>query len=285
VVVEWDPKKLTIVRRTGAGPTTYPGDQVIGIEPGWKLEEFARVHQLFVEEKFAEVVRQGQAALKLSGAPRWQQRLLVAEMVQAASALGQWQVAGKVFGVLLQDDPPLLLLATIPMPWSNEVLLAGKGMRDIALGWIDDPHPALQLLGGSWLLGGDMNARAIETLERLSRSEAPLIAPYARAQLWRTIPPADILSSHYAKWVQERDSMPIVMQAGPSMLLAHRLEQSGSWELAVAEWLRIASLFADRYHLKRTAIERSIAACNAAGAVAEADRISARYQKPSGSKP
>jgi hypothetical protein len=69
------------------------------------------------------------------------------------------------------------------------------------------------------------------------------------------------------------------------MLLAHRLEQSGDWELAVAEWLRIASLFGDRYHLKRHSLERAMAACRAAGAADNAEKIKARFSFESGSTP
>ncbi len=285
VIVEWDPAKLSMVRPTGQAATTFPGDQVIGIEVGWKLEAFAQVHQSFKKQDFAEVVRAGQAALQLTGAPRWQQRLLVCEMVESASAMGQWQLAGKIFGYMVRDDPPMLLLAVLPVPWSDESLTVGKSMREAALGWIDEDSPALQLMGASWLMSGDQRGKAVETLQRLARSDRPVITEYARSQLWRTSPPNELLSSQYATWVQERDAMPIVVQAGPTMLMAYRLQQLGEWELAVGEWLRIASLGGDRYHLKRSAIDRAIATCKAAGATAEAERISARYSTSAGSNP
>jgi len=285
VLVEWDPKKITLVRRNGTGTTTLPGDHAISVEAGWKLEEFANVHRLWVAEKHAEVLRDGQAALKLTGAPRWQQRLIVAEMVQSACHLGQWQVAGTVFSYLIQDEPPALLFATIPLPWSDEALTAGTTLREAALKWLDDPSLAMQLLGASWLLGTNQRERAIGVLQRLAASESTLLSGYARAQLWRTVPPDAILSSHYADWVAQRDALPLVAQAGPTMLLAHRLHQAGEWELAVAEWLRIATLLGERYHLKRSAIDRAVAACKEAGAVAEAERITARYSKSTEGNP
>lgn len=283
VLVEWEPDRLVLVRKDANGPTTFPGDLVVGIDPGWKEESFANVHQLFVQQQFSEVIRAGQAALKTPSIPRWQQRLIVAEMVQSACVLGQWQVAGKVYGYLAQDTAPQLLMSVVPLPWSDELLSAGKGVRESAATWITSEDPELQLLGASWLIGSDQNAFAIETLQRLAGGESSWLSSYAQAQLWRTIPPSEIESTYFGKWVALRDSMPIALQAGPTMLLGHRLEQAGAWELAVAEWLRIASLHPDRYHLRDRAIDRATAACRAAGARDEADRIVARYPRVPGS--
>ncbi len=280
VLAEWDSSRLVLVRKDAKGPTTFPGDQVIGLDPGWKEESFANVHRLFVENQFAAVISEGQEVLKTPSVPRWQQRLIVAEMVQSACALGQWQVAGKVYGYLAQDTSPQVLLSVIPLPWSDELLSTGKGMREPAAEWLQRPEPEMQLLGASWLLGSEQNGLAIEMLNRLSSHESPLVSYYAQSQLWRGAPPSEIESTYFGKWIALRDGMPLTLQAGPTMLLGHRLEQAGAWELAVAEWLRIASLYSDRYHLKTRAIERAIAACRSAGAVDKADRISTRFPSP-----
>ena len=277
VLVVWEPTRLVLVRKDAKGPTTFPGDQVIGIDPGWKEKSFADVHRHFMEHRFAEVISEGQSILKTPSVPRWQQRLIVAEMVQSACALGQWQVAGKVYGYLAQDTSPQVLLSVIPLPWSDELLSAGKGMREPAAEWLQRTEPEMQLLGASWLLGSEQNGVALDVLKRLSSHESPLVSHYAQSQLWRSVPPSEVESTYFGKWVALRDAMPLALQAGPTMLLGHRMEQSGAWELAVAEWLRIASLYGDRYHLKTQAIERAIAACRAAGAVGQADRIAARF--------
>jgi hypothetical protein len=279
VLVEWEPTRLVLLRKDAKGPTTFPGDQVIGVEPGWKEESFASVHRHFSEQRFAEVIAEGQSVLKTSSVPRWQQRLIVAEMVQSACALGQWQVAGKVYGYLAQDTSPQVLLSVIPLPWSDELLSAGKGMREPAAEWLQRSEPEMQLLGASWLVGSEQNGLALEMLKRLSNHESPLVSNYAQVQLWRSVPPSEIESAYFGKWVALRDSMPWVLQAGPTMLLGHRLEQSGAWELAVSEWLRIASLYGDRYHLKARAIDRAIAACRTAGAIEQADRIGTRFPR------
>jgi hypothetical protein len=63
------------------------------------------------------------------------------------------------------------------------------------------------------------------------------------------------------------------MQAGPSMLLAHRLSQAGQSSLAIAEWLRIATLHSDRYHLASKAISNAAQALKSLGRNEEAEKV------------
>jgi len=257
VISEWETKKLVLVQRQSNAVTTLPGDNVVGLEPGWKLEAFAEVHQLYTQGKFSEVLQQGQAALKLSGAPRWQQRLLVAEMVQSACAMGQRAVAGRVFGYLAKDSPPDLLLATIPLPWADEALNAGNAIATEAIKWMEEESDAMKLLGASWSLSGPLRPKALEILQTLAKSDSPILAGYAKAQLWRIVPPDEIRSGELPKWIELRDALPLPAQAGPTVLLGMRLEQVGEREMAVAEWLRVATLHTDRFHLQLMAIERA----------------------------
>jgi hypothetical protein len=264
-----------LVQRQSNAVTTFPGDNVVGLEPGWKLEAFAEVHQLYAAGKFSEVLQQGQAALKLSGVPRWQQRLLVAEMVQSACAMGQRAVAGRVFGYLAKDSPPDLLLATIPLPWADEALNAGNAIAAEAAKWMEDESDAMKLLGASWSLSGPLRPRAMEILQTLTKSESPILAGYAKAQLWRTVPPDSIRSGELPKWIELRDALPLASQAGPTVLLGMRLEQAGEKEMAIAEWLRVATLHPDRFHLHRMAIERA----KSAGATIPLPDLTSRIER------
>jgi len=280
VVVEWDQQKLGVVRPDGNGVTNYPGDGVIGIEPGWKSDEYEAVHMLFVQQRFEEVLTQGQNALKLTNIPRWQQRLMVAEMVQSAASLKKWGVAGRIFGFLIKDDPPNLLLSAIPLPWSDETLIASASVAEEGAGWIENEAPAMQLLGAGWLLGGEQRGKAIEILKGLSKADSEVIAGYAKAQLWRTVPPSEIMEYPLPQWLKLRDSLPLVSQAGPTMLLGTRLEQAGQHELAIGEFLRIATLFGDRYHLKQKAVANAVDISKAIGDNPQADRINRLYPAP-----
>ena len=57
------------------------------------------------------------------------------------------------------------------------------------------------------------------------------------------------------------------------MLLADRFQQIGQTNLAIPEWLRIATLHGDRYHLATKAIPKASEALRAAGRKEEADRV------------
>jgi len=265
VIVSWDVDKLVVIKPEAKGPTNFPGDLVVGIEPGWKSPAYAQVHSLFEQRKFKEVLQQGQAVLSLAEIPRWQQRVMVCEMVDSAMALQQYSAAARVFKVLSQDSTPELLMSRIPIPWSDELLRVTPALTQEALGWIESDKPAMQLLGASWLLAGEHRLAAIDKLKSLSSNASPMIAAYSKIQLWRLTIPEEILSDGFLEWVAQRDALPVPLQAGPTMLLAHRLEQANQPKLAIAEWLRVTSMHADRYHLAEQAVRRGADAAKKLG--------------------
>ena len=265
VIVSWDVDKLVVIKPEAKGPTNFPGDLVVGIEPGWKSPAYAQVHSLFEQRKFKEVLQQGQAVLSLAEIPRWQQRVVVSEMVDSAMALQQYSAAARVFKVLAQDSTPELLMSRIPIPWSDELLRVTPALTQEALGWIESDKPAMQLLGASWLLAGEHRLAAIDKLKSLSSNALPMIAAYSKIQLWRLTIPEEILSDGFLEWVAQRDALPVPLQAGPTMLLAHRLEQANQPKLAIAEWLRVTSMHADRYHLAEQAVRRGADAAKKLG--------------------
>lgn len=265
VVLTWDVDKLVVVKPQGNGPTTLPGDLLVGIEPGWKMGEYSQIQELYQQRKFREVLQRGQAALAMSEIPRWQQRVMISMMVDSAVALKQYTTAGKVFKVLVAESPPDLLLSRIPLPWSDELSEVTAGLSQEALGWMASDAPAMQLLGASWLLGGEHRLAAIDKLKSLGSSGTGLVQEYAKVQLWRLALPEEVLSEKFSAWLEQRDALPIPFQAGPTMLLAHRLEQVKEPKLAVAEWLRVASMHSDRYHLARQAVGRGNQAARGTG--------------------
>ena len=277
VIISWEPDKLVVVKPDANGPTTYPGDLVVGLTPTWKSAAYAQVHELHRKGRFQEVLQKGQAALANPDVPRWQQRALVTEMVDAAVSLRQYGVASKIFRVLAQDTPPNLLLAHIPIPWSDELLQVPPSLAQDALEWIKESNPAMQLLGASWLLGGEHRLAAIETLRQLSKNSSELVAGYSKSQLWRTSPPDQILSQNLTEWNTIKESLPIPAQAGPSMLLGYRLEQAGELRLAIAEWIRIATLHQDRYDLFQQALQRASNAAKRLGDQKLTQQINARF--------
>lgn len=283
-ILDWNSKNV-IVRRPGAkAGVTIPGDNVVRIEPAWANESFEKIHRAFQERQFDAVVKDGLALVnqaKNGDLPLWQVQVILAEMVDASMAKGKLTDAGKLFVGLAKtkadakEDLPLLLLATIPLPWGETGFLESdlSGMQGLSEAWMASDLEAVQLLGAAWSVGGAKRTMALEKLESLGRSaRSPLVTAYARAQLWRTVPPAEILSDRLPRWISERDKLLVPAQAGPTMLLADRLEKAGQTSLAIPEWLRIATLHSDRYHLATKAIAKAAAALRAAGQEEQADR-------------
>jgi len=280
ILLDWDSKRVILFRSNSKTETTLPGDMVVRIEPAWANESGEEVHRLFAERQFKLVVTKGQEVVnqfEKSGLPVWQRRLILAEMIESCSALGKPQIAGTLFVALAKGNPPpVLLFATVPLPW-GETAFADLDMTKInalAEEWIQQETESAKLLGAAWLLTGTKRAFAIETLEQLAKSsKSPMIVAYAKAQLWRTVPPAEILSDRYPRWLAERDKLLLPGQAGPTMLLAERLQQAGQTNLAIPEWLRIATMHGDRYHLVTKAIPKATEALRVNGRTAEADQV------------
>ncbi len=274
-VKEWDDQKFVLVRPGTKREITTPGDFVVRIEPAWDNESGEQIHRLFSERQYSSVIKQGNDAIK-SGLPKWQQRVILSEMIEACSALGRPRIAGILFVSLAKENPPQLLLSTIPIPWGETALVNSSlnEIQSLSEEWITQESEAIQLLGAAWLLSGAKRPNAIERLEHLSKNaKSPLIGAYARSQLWRTVPPAEILSDRLQRWLAERDKLLLPLQAGPTMLLADRLQQAGQTNLAVPEWLRIATMHSDRYHLATKAIPKASAALRNAKRNEEADRV------------
>ena len=275
LIKEWDGQKVVLVRQGTKREITTPGDFVVRIEPAWSNETAEQIHRLFSDRQYAAVVKQGNDAIK-SGLPRWQQRVILSEMIEACSALGKPRIAGILFVSLAKENPPQLLLSTIPIPWGETALLDSNvsEVQNLSEEWIKQDSEAAQLLGAAWLLSGAKRPSAIEKLEQLAKSsKIPIVSAYAQAQLWRIVPPAEILSDRLPRWIVERDKLLLPLQAGPTMLLADRLQQAGQPNLAIPEWLRVATLHSNRYHLATKAIPKAAAALRTAKRNEEADRV------------
>lgn len=274
VVVAWESDQLVLVKPGANGTSSFPGDLVVGIEPTWKSPTYAKVHELFLNKQFREVLQQGQAALAMTEIPRWQQRVVVAEMVDSAVALGQYAVATRVFKILAQDTSPELLLSRIPLPWSDELDQLTPALIQESLAGLENKSVAMQLLGATWLLASEHRLVAIEKLKSIASSGESLMASYAKTQLWRLAASEEVFSTNFGDWMSLRDALPVAAQAGPTMLLAHRLDQAGQTKLALAEWLRITSLHEDRYHLREQALQRAVEAAKKIGDQELAARLS-----------
>jgi hypothetical protein len=246
----------------------------------------AEFHNLFVQREYASAIKRGAESMKQAGTPVWQQRIILAEMIESMMAIGKPYLACQLYISLAKENSPQLLLSTIPLSWGDDKLEADNAkIQQAASDWLLSDNESIQLLGAGWLLTGSKRLLAIETLKGLSKSKTMWIASYARCQLWRIAPPAEIQSNLLPKWIAERDRLPFAMQTGPTMLLAHRMSQAGESMLASSEWLRVATLHADRYHFANRAWIKAIESLTSIGKKEDADRAKKMHEQFAGRNP
>lgn len=260
-VLVFNEKELIYLKPGDATVQRSGSQNIVAIDVAWGSPEAHQANLLFQEQKYREAVRAAQGALK-TGIFRWQQTVLIAEIVDSLWLLGQYRLAGTTFLKLIEEKPPTLLYASAPLAWSSVEF--DKATLDAAKEWLDSPNEMAQLLGASWLLS-TKRAEAMVVLKSLSQSKSEPLRQLAAAQLWRTFPPTEAVSSSIGEWSTLRDNMPLPIQWGPTLLIAEKMDKSGAPLLAVPEWMRIAILHPDRYDAKKVALESAQKALRQAG--------------------
>lgn len=268
-IQSFESEQLELVDREGV-THSLPSKYVLSVQPRWRTAEAARAHQLFKAGKFEELVKAVPMALE-SDLVQWQQRMLIAELVQAVEGLGKPQAAGAYFLSLARSQPPPLLYATMPLCWTSRD--PDQALRDGARQWLqraDDD--AARLLGASWLLFTDQQPAAQSAITKLQASSNPVIAQLAVAQGWRLIPPPQTMSE-LNRWLEFRDKLLPPLQLGPTEFIADRLQRIGELELAFGEWSRIGSQYSDQPVRARAALGSAAAHLKRLGRDDDAQRF------------
>jgi hypothetical protein len=280
VVLDWNDKDLIVVRRDSMDKVVIPSPNIIRMEPRWENELAESLHSDFLNGRYTEAIAKGGRILgqksEQPGTPRWQQRVLIAELVECSIATNRWERACLLYAALAKDQPPPLLLTAMPIPWTTataEVRDRTK-IQEAAVAWIEDARPPMQLMGAAWLLDSDRREESIRVLNRLAQSsEKTVIAKYAEAQLWRSYAPNQLSQERLAQWTTHRDSMPIPFQAGPSFLMAEKLSNSGDSPRALEEYLRVGLLHRDKPYLAKPALAFASELVQSSNRQQEAQRI------------
>lgn len=231
-----------------------PSDRIERVEVNWETPAAAEAHARFVKREYVAVLKNNDEVLRAGGFPRWQQVILLTEIVQSFEAIGKPEAAGKYFLVLAQQSPPDFLFATIPLNWNSRE--SSPAMSKAAKEWLEDKDEVAGLLGASWLLLGEQGAQAKQRLQKLQSSTNRVVARMAAVQLWRTVPPTET-ASRMEKWLEARDSLSLPMQLGPTEFLAERFSRVDRPALAIGEWLRIAATYAEHSHRAALALEQA----------------------------
>lgn len=282
MVVDHTSERLLYAKLGETKVIEQKGDWVVAIDVAWETPEAKLANQLYQKGEYRQAISE---TTNLRGANLlpWQQRALLANSIDSLRALGMMDRAGQEFLRLAKLNPPSLLYFSMPLLWTNDNL--DRKSIQSAQEWMKEDDEHAKLLGASWLLSGNQRSDAISALESLSNSSNPIIRQLAATQLWRSIPAAEVSSRLSPKWSAARDSMPIPIQWGPTIVLADKLEQSGNPILAVPEWLRIASLYPDRYDASKQAIEKAKTALIKVGRAEEASKIQSHFSSDSGRIP
>lgn len=268
-IQRFESEQLELVDREGV-THTLPSKYVLSVQPRWRTAEAAQAHQLFQAGKFEELVKAVPTALE-SDLVQWQQRMLIAELVQAVEGLGKPQAAGAYFLSLAGSQPPPLLYATMPLCWTSRD--PDQALREGARKWLQKADDeAARLLGASWLLFTDQQPAAQSAITKLQASTNPVIAQLAVAQGWRLIPPPQTMSE-LNRWLEFRDKLLPPLQLGPTEFIADRLQRIGELELAFGEWSRIGSQYNDQPVRARAALRSAAAQLKRLGRDDDAQRF------------
>lgn len=273
LVAQLDRRGVTIQPVTTVADAQPPETQIlsaqlIGIEPHWRGVGTGDLVKLFQRRKYAEFVR-GLREHDLSQIPKWQQLLLLEMVVRAVDAVQGPASSGQHF-IKLAESAPEYLYAEMPLCWTTKEPNAELIRKSKE--WLDSPNEVAQLLGASWLLLGVEAGRARELTDKLRNSTNPAIAQLATAQFWRLTPPPNTKDS-LAAWIALRDRMLPPLALGPTEFLADRLARIGEVDLAVGQWLWIATTLPDRHNRAEQALRSAQTLVQSAGHDEEANRL------------
>ena len=242
------------------------------IEVVWGSDAGSQAHSAFARGDFKTAIDLSKAAIANGNLPKWQQRILAAELTECLTSLDQHANACRVFISLCRESPAPLLYASAPLNWTLEPAIPSH--VQLAKEWIGlEGEPTSQLIGASWLLIGSESSRlARTTLEKLGRSKSTVIAQLASAQLWRDTPPNQVLDQ-YSIWAAQRDRMLLPLQIGPTIAIANKLQTVGQSEASLQEWLRVLFLFPSNHRASKRARESVVELLKGLGRNEEAARM------------
>lgn len=273
-IQECDAERLLLLQSDGS-PRSIPSPQIVRVRPAWKNAQAAEAHGLLQAKQYRRVVEAVPAALK-SGLPVWQQRFLLAELVQAIDALGDKRRAGILFLNLASASPPALLYDRMPLCWTSQE--PNSELRAQAREWLASDDDVARLLGASWLLLVDTDSQVARTLSALQSSDNHAVAQLAVAQAWRMVSPPQSMQQ-LPQWMEFRDKLLPPLQIGPTEFLADRLMRLSETDLAIGQWMRIATLHGGRYHRAAAALESSAQQLTRLGRNEEAQRLDSWIQE------
>lgn len=249
-------------------------NRLIFVQPQWDSAEATELCLLYENGKYAEFAKKAPPVIQSSIAP-WQQRLLLAKLIASADSIGNRVPAAKLFISLCDNSSPPMLLNCAPLNWAQSD--SSASMNEMSQQWLSDSREPAMLIGASWSLSGNNRDKAIESLEKLTRSTNDAISQLAEAQLWRIKPIGPKELGEILAWQNRRDQFLLPLQLGPTELIADRWRAAQKPSLSAFEYLRIALLHKDRYDRRQFALKQAEALLNMAKHESDAQKLKALY--------
>ena len=231
-VVQFDRDAIVITDPKTSRSRRLASSRVLWIEADDQTDREKNIRSFFEEGRDTDA-DSGLSDVLHERAPVWRQQWLT--MVAAVSAwrTKRGKVALELISQLDQRPLPLMILAWLPIAWTNQI--TAEPLVADALARLSDPSPIVQLIASSWLLSSVHRNIASEKIKELITSERTEVAQLASALLWRVATPEQVKKSA-EDWRDEIDRMPLMLQGGPLVLLKSKLQSSG--ETTAAEHLQ-----------------------------------------------
>ena len=228
-MIKFDAKQLQYSIVGDDRDATVAADRVLWIEPAELPEGQRAMIASFDEGEFGQSLSMLPDVLKARPAI-WRQQWLTMMAACAARRSGRPKIALDLLAQLDRRSLPPMVLAWIPINWNGGA--QPRSNQDQAIERIADPSPLVQLVAASWLLNSAKRSPAIAQLKILTQAaDRPHIARLAQVLLWTTQPPSVVIESE-GEWLAKLESLPMVLQTGPSMALQRKLRSSGQIESA-----------------------------------------------------
>jgi hypothetical protein len=240
LIKDIDEQNIVCMVDGSSTPTKLPSARLQAIDVAWGTQSAVAAHAAYMNDDFLKAIELAKKTIAEGNLPRWQQKILAAEITDSLIGLGQTSSGCRVFISLCRESPAPLLYESAPLNWTSQ--RGSTELDQLAREWMQPERaPIERLLGASWLLRSTESAAAQSWLEQLSRSKTPVISELATAQFWRVELPNRV-ADRYQEWSTFRDRMLLPLQVGPTITIADKLERAGHAEKALQEWLRIIAL-------------------------------------------
>lgn len=208
-----------------ADSTFVAHQRLVWLEPAWKNQDAAEGMQYFQNAQYAEAITSMFAGIK-SGPPVWQQQWLLVHLAQAAFEAERFAPVLQLVGDFSKSRPPENFFGLLPIHWTSRGL-PGTAIAE-ARSKIEADDPVVRLVAASWLLSSPQDRRLAESaLEALSADRRnPVVSRYAEVLRWRRTSVPEIPDAA-ERWIQAVERLPIMLQPGPLLTIADRLQAAG----------------------------------------------------------